>query len=442
MNIIAVDCGASFIKAALIHKGTVIKRKLFSSPSVHSGEKSILSPDYIQTLTPLIKEVILELSKGQKEIGLCISNEMHGFLLAYSDGTPFTDYISWQKEYGSVAIDGLKSADILKSQEYSDSILYSGMPLRSGLSTCNLLYLKRSGIIDKADKKLYFYTMGDYILKYLSGIQPVCHVTNAAASGFFDLRTNSWNSQLISISGGEGIVFPKVGNEESVFMMGDVLIHALPAVGDQQAALLGSGLDNCDSLSFNLGTGAQVSKLVTEIKCSQNYQIRPYFDGMYLKTIPHLPSGRALNVYLRFFKELLSRFDVQTDDDYIWKVLLEAEKEWGNTDISVDLSFFENPVTANTKGFIENIGEYNFNVSNLIHAVFCRMADNFLWAADVIEPDRDKIKKLIFSGGVARKIESVRKMIAEHYNKHTDITVACDETLLGLYKYGQKNFKI
>lgn len=442
MDIIAVDCGASFIKAALIHKNTIIKRKLFSSPSVLNEDKNILSPEYIQTLMPLIKTVILELAEDYKEIGLCISNEMHGFLLAYSDGTPFTDYISWQREYGSISIDGLKSVDILKSKEHSDSILYSGMPLRSGLPTCNLLYLKRSGIIDSAEKTLYFYTMGDYILKFLSGTEPLCHVTNAAASGFFDLRNEKWNKQLISISGGEKIIFPKIGIEECTFMLGDVRIHALPAVGDQQAALLGSGLDNEHSLSFNLGTGSQVSKLVTEISCSEKYQIRPYFNGKYLKTIPHLPSGRALNVYLRFLKDLLSKFNYDTDDDRIWEVLLKSEKECVNTDLSVDLSFFENPVTANTNGFIENIGEYNFNISNIMHAVFCCLTRNFLWAADIIEPDKEKVNRLIFSGGVARKIESVRKMILENYNKNIEVSIACDETLIGLYKYGQDNFKI
>lgn len=440
MNIIAVDCGASFIKAALIQDGIIVKRKLFQSPPVHNQEKSILFPDYIQSLMPEIKKIIIELSENEKEIALCISNEMHGFLLAYSDGTPFTDYISWQKEYGSISIDGISSADILKNKKYSESVLYSGMPLRAGLPTCNLLYLIRSGLIDNADKTLYFYTMGDYILKCLSGKEPLCHITNAAASGFLDLRTENWNPGLIEASGAEKIVFPKIGMEEFIFMFEGILIHALPAVGDQQAALLGSGLNSDDALSFNLGTGAQVSKLVTEIKCSENYQIRPYFYGKYLQTIPHLPSGRALNVYLRFFRDLLQKFNVEADDDYIWEALIKSEGEHSNSDLSVDLSFFENPVTDNTCGNIENISEYNFNTSNLIHSVFRRLANNFLWAADTIEPDKEKISRLIFSGGIARKIEAVRKMILNHYDNKTDIIIACDETLLGLYKYGQEYF--
>lgn len=440
MNTIAIDCGASFIKAALIQKGIIVKRKSFQSPPVHNSKNSILFPDYINSLIPEIKKIIIELAGNEKEILLCISNEMHGFILAYSDAAPFTDYISWQKEYGSISINGISSVDILRNQKYSESVFYSGMPLRAGLPTCNLLYLSRSGLIDNAKGTLYFYTMGDYILKCLSGKDPLCHITNAAASGFMDLRTKNWNPNLIEASRAENIIFPKIGTGKLEFRFKDILVHAVSAVGDQQAALLGSGLNNDNSLSFNLGTGAQVSEITSELKCSADYQIRPYFYGKYLKTIPHLPSGRALNVYLRFFKDLLQKANVEADDDYVWNILINSEAESDNNDLSVDLSFFENPITNNIYGNIVNISEYNFNTSNLMHSVFHQMASNFLWAANVIEPDKEKINTLIFSGGIARKIETIRKIILNYYNNKTDIIIACDETLLGLYKYGQENF--
>lgn len=442
MNIIAVDCGASFIKAALICDGVIKKRKIVQSPSVHNEKNSILIPEFIQSLGALTKKIITELSSGEKEVILCVSNEMHGFLLANPDGYPFTDYISWQKEYGSVCVNGERSVDILKKDEYLQWIIYSGMPLRSGLPTINLLYLNRNGITDSAKGKLYFYTLGDYIIKYLSGKEPVCHITNAAASGFCDLRTQNWNNDLIDAVSGKKIIFPKIGTEEVSFTLEGVLIHALPAVGDQQAALLGGGLYDDNTLSFNLGTGAQVSKLISEIDCSENqsYQVRPYFYGKYLKTIPHLPSGRALNVYFKFFKDFLNKYNIKATDDDIWKILLDSEKECSETYLSVDLSFFENPVTKNTCGCIQNISENNFDTGSLMHAVFYRLAENFIWAANVIQPEREKINNIIFSGGVARKISAIRSLILDNYRKDINIIIAQDETLLGLYKYGTDHF--
>lgn len=93
MNIIAIDCGASYIKGALITDGVILRQERAASPAVpDNGE--ILSPVWIRKLFPIVRELLMRLADGQDEVRLCISNEMHGFLLAYDDGTPFTDYIS------------------------------------------------------------------------------------------------------------------------------------------------------------------------------------------------------------------------------------------------------------------------------------------------------------------------------------------------------------
>ena len=158
-------------------------------------------------------------------------------------------------------------------------------------------------------------------------IQPMCHPTNAAATGLYDLRDNTWNRRLIKAAGGEGIVFPEIGTKAVIFFIDSLKVHALPAIGDQQAALLGAGLDDVRTISFNLGTGAQVSKLVSKAVLSEKYQIRPYFGDAYLKTIPFLPSGRALNVYIRFLRDILCRFQADVTEDEIWDVMLRAEQE-------------------------------------------------------------------------------------------------------------------
>ena len=436
MRTIAIDCGASFIKGALICEGEIIKRICRHSPMVCRME-NIMSPNQIQALLPMIKQIIVELIDGQTEIKLCISNEMHGFILAKEDGTPYTDYISWQKEYGKVLEGGESSLDILGRNEFIEDIKYTGMPLRAGLPSSNMLYLKKSGHLSGKDKKLYFYTLGDYILRILSGKQPMCHLTNAAATGLFDLQKNDWNHKLIDVVCNKNIVFPDVGTENMIFEMENVKIYSLPAIGDQQAALLGAGLINDKTLSFNLGTGAQVSKLVSVPLYEKQYQIRPYFYGMYLKTIPHLPSGRALNVYIRFLQDILSKFALNIDEEDIWKIILNEEMQSDDCKIICDLSFFENPISNHMAGSIENIGEYSLTIGNLFNAIFRQMGENFIWAASIIEPDADRIENIVFSGGVAKKIERVRKHIISHYSHKVDVSIASDETLLGLYCYGQ-----
>lgn len=440
MHTVAIDCGASFIKGALIRDGRILTRMERSSPAVH-GDGNFLEARQIRELVPLVRQMVLALvGGGISEIKLCLSNEMHGFLLAFEDGTPFTDYISWQKEFGSIpGMDGVSPMKMLAGTEYGEDILHTGMPLRAGLPSCNLLYLSMTGILKETDRELRFYTLGDYILRVLLGREPVCHPSNAAATGLYDLETGDWNRRLAVTACGTGKVrFPKVGTDGVDGSIGKLRVHALPALGDQQAALLGSGLERGCTVSFNLGTGAQVSRLTRNAEYSEKWQIRPYFNGYFLKTIPHLPCGRALNVYVRFFQEVLSGFSAETDSERMWAGLLEMERKASGGSLQCDLSFFENAVTGNTVGSITNMGEYSFTPGNLMRAVFTQMARNFIWAADRIETDEGRIREILFSGGVARKIPMIREQILSHYEAYgnVDVKVSQDETLLGLYVYG------
>ena len=439
MNIIAVDCGASFIKAAKICNGAILRCLEEKSPVVH-GSEDILAPIQINLLVPIIKDIILDLIEDDEEITLCLSNEMHGFLLAYKNTVPFTDYISWQKEYGNEKLkSGFTAMQEIERIVDRDEILYSGMPLRAGLPSTNLRYLFQKLYLDKERDNLYFYTLGDYIIKCLSGIEPICHPTNAAAIGLFDLRINDWNKKYIKDIGGEKIVFPIIGNEKIVFRLEGKIVNVLPAIGDQQAALLGAGLNKMNMLSFNLGTGAQVSKLVSKLVCSSEYQIRPYFNGKYLVTIPHIPSGRALNVYIRFFIDILDELEVSVDENILWEKLLGLSERSHGSDIVCDMSFFENAITTHTSGGIKNIREFSLTLGNLIYAIFESMAKNFLWAAKTIEAENNRVDTIVFSGGVARKIKLIRDIILKDY-PNSNVIIAENETLLGLYYYAV-NFK-
>lgn len=432
MNIIAIDCGASFLKGALFADDKIIKRSQRQSPVVH-GNEELLEPVQINNLLPMVQDLILDLAKDINDFTLCISNEMHGFILAFPNGIPYTDYISWQKEYGNEVIDGKSSVDILSQKEYKDDIFRSGMPLRGGLPSSNMLYLKRKSLLSVSS--LNFYTLGDYIIRRLSGKEPICHPTNAAATGLYDVVNNKWNSGLLDVVSNSSVTFPVIGNTTVEFKMENHKVKCLPALGDQQAALLGAGFEKEGDLSFNLGTGAQVSRLTRTIELADKYQTRPYFNNYYLQSIPHLPSGRAFNVFIRFFQDVLRVFGLEKTDAEIWSSLLNEEKKCNYSDLSVDLSFFQTPLTNHQVGSIENIGEHELTVGKLMKAIITQMASNFINIAQIIEPDHSKIKRLVFSGGVARRIDQIRNGIISYYGDTIPVIVSEDETLIGLKRY-------
>lgn len=437
MHTITIDCGASFIKGALFLEDKILKSTQRQAPLGQDGN-NLLHPVQLAELIPLVENLIEELAMGIECFKLCISNEMHGFVLADKEGKPYTDYISWQKEYGNEPIEGVSSVEML-SQELSQGILYSGMPARGGLPSSNLLYLKRKGLICKPAEELYFYTLGDYIIRVLSGCEPICHVTNAAATGLYDLNRLEWNDRLMDFVALPHIKFPQVGTEPMEFSYRNHKVTCMPAIGDQQAALLGAGVEKESDMSFNLGTGAQVSRLIKEKRFSSEYQTRPYFKGFYLMTVPHLPSGRALNVYFRFFKDVLKAFDIQKSDADIWNVLLSEEGKCEASELQCDLSFFQTPLTDHRVGSIQNIGEYSLRTGSLIKAVIRQMGDNFIKVANRLEPNKAMVQRIVFSGGIAARIESLREHILCNYASDLPYVVAKEETMRGLNKYGQIN---
>ena len=112
MITIAIDCDASFIKGARFREGKIEEIKRYRSPHVNTT-KSVFEIQQISLLAGAVHKMILDLAGNEKKIKLCISNEMHGFILTHFDGTLYTDYISWQKELGAIKINGETSVKML-----------------------------------------------------------------------------------------------------------------------------------------------------------------------------------------------------------------------------------------------------------------------------------------------------------------------------------------
>lgn len=429
---ITLDFGASFLKGACFRNGKLEKVISKVSPAVSKEDWWI--SHRIKILIRIIREMIAELSGGAAVFELALSNEMHGFLLTDEKGNLVTDYISWQKSLGEKKLDSLgKTAiDVLSQSDFLEAVQKTGMSLYAGLPSTNLLALLQSGKIDETCT-YRFYTLGDYILYNLSGQEPFCHPTNAASTGLYDLSTGEWNKILIKAIGAEHIIFPHVGNARLQFLLQGATVMAYSAIGDQQAALLGAGITKQGQLSFNLGTGAQVSTLSKELVFSSDWQTRPYFQGCWLRSIPHLPSGRAMNVYFRFVKEVISTLQPDITDEVVWQIILQKVEVTKTSAMCCDLSFFSNPLTSEKHGSIVQIGEYDFTIGKLFFAIFEQMASGFIQASEILMKKED-VQKIVFSGGIARRLKKIRERILSEY-RGIPYIVAHDETLYGLMKF-------
>lgn len=110
---------------------------------------------------------------------------------------------------------------------------------------------------------------------------------------------------------------------------------------DMQISITGSGIRAGDVV-VNIATGAQVIRYDTEFKPGE-YEIRPYLEGSYLYTISNMPSGRNLDVLIRFIKEMINTItDGNISAQDVWKSVHKA-KLIPDEDLRVETSFYRNP---------------------------------------------------------------------------------------------------
>lgn len=94
---IVIDCGTSFLKAALIDEktGEIVRNEIVETSKYTFA-------DSFPKITGTVKAV-KEIMDGflMEDIGftVAIATEMHGFLLTDKDGNPLCDYVSWKDEW-------------------------------------------------------------------------------------------------------------------------------------------------------------------------------------------------------------------------------------------------------------------------------------------------------------------------------------------------------
>jgi sugar (pentulose or hexulose) kinase len=204
--------------------------------------------------------------------------------------------------------------------------------------------------------------------------------------------------------------------------------HSLPffaPVGDYHCSQVGAFLEEGE-LSVNISTGSAVIQLACGCEFG-DFQTRPWFDGRFLKTITHIPGGRALNALVRLLTELADAQGLKLHDP--WDYILAEATKVGSTDLRVDPAFYFGAM--GDRGAITNAREENLAVGHLFHAAFAGMADNYARGAARLSPGRDWTR-LVFSGGVALKTALLRRLICDRLGQAHRLAASEEDTLLGL----------
>ena len=398
-----LDVGTSFLKAAAIdlEGGELVRTERVPIPS---------EPDPRRILG-----AARELLARVEGHGLVVCGQMHGFVLVDARGEPVSDYVSWTDQ--RVTAEEFAGMSALVGERERAEL---GNEFRSSIAVSQLWWMKRHGVLPAGATPV---SIGDFVAARMAGVTPVMEPTQAASFGALRLSTLAWHAGVIGKLGLESLRWPEVrpsGSRIGEWRGGPVFA----AVGDQQCALAGALLAPRE-LSVNIGTGSQVAMLADAPEDGA-WQTRPYFGGRFLRTITHIPGGRALSALMGLLTEIGG-----VSEEEAWERIEPAAA----TDLRAGVAFF--PGACGDRGFVENLHEGNMKVGHVFRAAFESMAGNYAGCARRLDPE-GRCERVVFSGGVARRLDVLRELTAEAVGLPARVSPHVEDTLNGLMVLGRE----
>ena len=427
MKCLGIDIGSSSIKGAVLDLedfavGEVVKGDFPAPISDLPVGYFEVEPSRIQTVVENVLVKLLELAP--EVVSIHWTGQMGGVILVDEAGNPLTNYVSWRDQR---LLEPYPSGDgsyyqTLERRLTRTRMRQLGYDCKPGSALCLLFWLAEGGNLPEGAIPL---ALPDYIAMRLCDAQPVTEYTSAL--GTLNVETRLWHREAFDELGIGKLRWPQLSNPYRVvgkFAANGALIPCYPSVGDHQCALAGMRLRRGE-LSINVSTGSQISLLVDDYQPG-DYQVRPYFDHQYLKTLTHLPAGRSLNVLIDLLSEIPQAQGLRLQDPWPYIATVAAAAE---TDLDVDLAFFEGPM--GNRGDICNITVDNLSVGALFRAAFDNMASNYEACATRLSPEKNW-ERLALSGGLVGNCDILRQLIIERFDCPVRLSTASEETMEGL----------
>ncbi len=430
MEFLGIDLGTTFIKGAVLNLKERRLEHIRRLPFPNRLRKE--SPlqwefdpnEVVAAAQSLINELAAHAPSCE---GIVMCSQMHGLVLVNDHGEAISNCTSWRDERalmphpsGHGTYFGAIARRVGAQQQRQ-----LGHELEPGRPICVLFWLAERGELDSG---LTPVSMPDFVLSRLCNSAPGVEATNASAYGAFNLETLDWHYDVIRELGLAHLNWPAIRRQGEIVGSMKVGGRGVPCympVGDYQCALVGA-LFGADELSLNISTGSQVSRLTATLSLG-DYQTRPFFEGEFLNTFTYTPGGRALNILVNLLAMLPASRDISPED--CWKFISEAVSGVGETDLKVDLTFF--PAPDGARGSITNIRADNLTAGHLFRAAFNDMAEKYSACALRLWPEKSW-KNIVFSGGLACKLEVLRNIIQKKLGTRYRLPPSTEDTLYGL----------
>ena len=303
-----------------------------------------------------------------------ISTQMHSILLGRRHGV-ISACVTWQDRRAEDLLPELRRA--------------SGRPLQAGYGAVTLAWYARRGELDGWE---WAATPGDELARRLVGADRVSiqDATLAAAWGVYDPARNAWDDAALTALGIPDRLLPSIGPSGTCVGhtrggfggLPDGIPVYLP-IGDNQASVLGSGGDPDTDLFVTVGTGSQLSAVLSAEAAARppatpGLDLRPFPGGRILVAVAPLSGGRAWSLFAEAVAGLFAAFGAPPPDgnllDRLSDLAERAAPDAGGLRIAPD--FFGSRLRPGSFGEITGITPSNFTLPNIAWALALGIVDN------------------------------------------------------------------
>lgn len=430
MRIMGIDIGTTTISVIMIDgdSGEAIGTRTIAHHGFLEGHIPASKIQDPQKLLEITKTAVEELSEeygAPESIGL--TGQMHGMLYVDKDGNAVSPAYIWQDGCGNeIMEDGVTYAEYMKR---------AGGAAASGYGLISHFYLQKNGMIPETAVKIS--TISDYIgMKLCERKTPVIAVDMAASWGCFNLEKGDFYREELEDLGVDLSYLPEILKEHEIMGRTAEGIPVMVSLGDNQASVLGSVNDLCNTVLLNIGTGSQISVGTEDyVECEGSVELRPCVEETKLLVGCGLCGGRAYAMLEQFYREVCgneeSLYAKMEEQARVFLAASSKEKSW-----KIRTTFSGTRSNPKERGKIENIGIENFTPGamtvGMIQGILEELQEMHLV---MCEKTGSKAVSLVGSGNGIRRNTLMRELAEEMYGMKMLIPACKEEAAYGAALY-------
>jgi sugar (pentulose or hexulose) kinase len=416
---LALDLGTTSIAAAAAAEdGSLVAHVQEPNDSAIAGLPTGYAEQDPRRIEQIACQVLRRLADALPDKPHClgITGQMHGGLAFDANRRPLTNLITWQDRRANLP-DSQQQGSYLDGvlRNCSNAALFSaGSRPAAGFLGVTLFVLARQ---DKSciARGSHVACVTDWIAAVLTEGPIATDPGNAQSLGVFDLEHRTWSDELLAACHVQRALMPEV--RESGAVLGGLsaaiayrtgLPAGLPvcnAIGDNQAAVLGSVPAGQPAIQINVGTGGQINWPVSHFTRLEGMETRYLPVGRLMLVGPGLSGGDAYAWVNRTAARWLAAFGIERSSDEIYARMNESA-----ANLSDEQELVCEPVFRGTRWKPTARGEFhgvtfdNFSLGHVVQSVLRGIAQGmytFYEAAGESSPQH--LDRIIGSGNGLRK---------------------------------------